>query len=99
MGVANHVLHIDAGEAWNRYSIGNEARDDRRIHDIGRTPIAEQIVSYAAEARARLGPKLENPVDLFAHRFGELFWRKAFAHVHREFATQIGKARVHFSSH
>ena len=58
MGVRQHRLHIGCGERRDGHAIGDEAGHHRRVHDVGRAPIAEQEFAGAAEARAGLGPQI-----------------------------------------
>src|SRR3546814_4756686 len=45
-------LAIGKGKARQRDRISDEAGDDRREHHVGRRPVAEQKIAFAAEARS-----------------------------------------------
>ena len=99
MRVGQYGFHIDAGEGRDGNRVGDEARDHRRIHHVRRAPVAEQEFASSGEARAGLSPQLEDAVDLLDHRTAQFARGIAFAHVHRQFAAQIGESRMHFGGH
>src|SRR5690606_33045370 len=65
-------LHVGLGEAGDADAVGDEARDDRGVEDVGGAEGAEQERAALAEARACLGPQPEDADDVGARLVGQV---------------------------
>src|SRR5690348_9119459 len=99
MRVGQNRLHVDAGEIGYFDTIGDEARNDRRVHHVRRAPVAEQEFACPAPARTRLGPKLKYPVYFLPDRLAELPRGETLADVHRQLAAKVRESGMHLGRH